>query len=175
MFDKKTNQQPPEIEYGDMDQQVQAVMEKYDRESNVRHWTGIPRKVVRYLMVAFTVYCVLINFLFSWETRIERASFVGCIVFLVFLIFPARKGGGKKENYIPWYDVILALAGGFSYFYFVFNCQKIIAQGIMLSQFEVILGIIGILCTLEACRRSVGIPIVIVSSCFVIYLSLIHI
>ena len=116
MFDKKTNQQPPEIEYGDMDQQVQAVMEKYDRESNVRHWTGIPRKVVRYLMVAFTVYCVLINFLFSWETRIERASFVGCIVFLVFLIFPARKGGGKKEHYIPWYDVVLALAGGFSFF-----------------------------------------------------------
>ena len=177
MFKKKTNQQPPEIkdenltfdENGDIDSQVQAVMEKYDRESNVRNWVGIPRKVIRYLMVAFTIYCVLINFLFSWETRIERASFVGCIVFLVFLIFPARKGGGKKENYIPWYDVILALAGGFSFFYFVFNCQKIIAQGIMLSQFEVILGIIGVLCTLEACRRSVGIPIVIVSSCFIIY------
>ena len=126
MFKKKTNQQPPEIkdenltfdENGDIDSQVQAVMEKYDRESNVRNWVGIPRKVIRYLMVAFTIYCVLINFLFSWETRIERASFVGCIVFLVFLIFPARKGGGKKENYIPWYDVILALAGGFSFFYF---------------------------------------------------------
>ena len=110
MFKKKTNQQPPEIkdenltfdENGDIDSQVQAVMEKYDRESNVRNWVGIPRKVIRYLMVAFTIYCVLINFLFSWETRIERASFVGCIVFLVFLIFPSRKGGGKKENYIPW-------------------------------------------------------------------------
>lgn len=98
MFKDKTNQQPPEIENGDMNQQVQAIMEKYDRESNVRNWTGIPRKAVRYLMVAFTIYCVLINFLFSWETRIERASFVGCIVFLVFLIFPAHKGGGKRNN-----------------------------------------------------------------------------
>ena len=57
MFKKKTNQQPPEIkdenltfdENGDIDSQVQAVMEKYDRESNVRNWVGIPRKVIRYL------------------------------------------------------------------------------------------------------------------------------
>ena len=73
MFKKKTNQQPPEKknenltfdENGDIDSQVQAVMEKYDREANVRNWAGIPRKVIRYLMVAFTIYCVLINFLFS--------------------------------------------------------------------------------------------------------------
>ena len=30
---------------GDIDAQVQAVMEKYDRESNVRHWKGIPKQL----------------------------------------------------------------------------------------------------------------------------------
>ena len=160
-----------EMSQEDLDQKVQEVMEKYDRESNVRKWVGIPRRVIRYLMVAFAVYSVLINFLFNWETRIERASFVGGIVILIFLIFPATKSGrnNKKENYIPWYDIVFALAGGISYFYFVFNCTKIINQGIMIGTAEIVLGIIGILVTLEACRRSVGIPIVIVSSCFIIY------
>ena len=166
---KETNETLVFDEDGDIDAQVQAVMEKYDRESNVRHWKGIPKTVIRYLLVAFAVYSILINFAFNWETRIERASFVGCIIVLIFLIFPFKKNAAKKINYVPWYDLILALAGGFSYFYFVFNCERIVNQGIMLSSFEVVLGIIGVLITLEACRRSVGIPIVIVSSCFLIY------
>lgn len=183
MFKKKTNENAAPIEEKDLSKEfenaetledfehnVQAVMEKYDRESNVRHWQGLPKTVIRYLLVAFIIYAVLINFLFSWETRIERASFVGCIVFLIFLVFPAKKNGQtRKINYIPWYDVILAVLGGGSYFYFALNCNKIISQGIALGQVEIILGIIGVLVTLEACRRSVGLPIVIVSSCFIVY------
>lgn len=158
-----------ELTMEEMEAKVQEVMEKYDRESNTRKWVGLPNSVIRYLMVAFAIYCVLINFLFNWETRIERASFVGCIVVFIFLLFPARKNAAKKQNYVPWYDVLLAIAGGVSYFYFVFNCTKIINQGIMIGTTEMIFGIIGILVTLEACRRSVGFPIVIVASVFIIY------
>ena len=149
---------------------VQAVMEKYDRESNVRIWDGMPRIVVRYMLVAFAIYSILLNFGIDWETRIERASFVGILVFLTFIVFPARKGSHKKKNYIPWYDVILALLGGGSYFYFVFNLDKIIANTIRLEPIDLVIGIIGVVVTLEACRRAVGIPIVIVSSLFIIYM-----
>ena len=165
---QKTIVNGEEIEVMSEDE-LQKIMEKYDTESNVRKWEGIPRQVVRYLMAAFAVYCILLNFIFNWETRIERASFVGAIVFMIFLIFPASKKLKKKTNSIPFYDLILAIAGGFSYFYFVANCQAIIKHGIMLSQFEMILGVVGILVTLEACRRAVGLPIVIVSSAFMIY------
>ncbi|MBU5628019.1 TRAP transporter permease [Oscillibacter sp. MSJ-2] len=149
--------------------EAQAVLEKFDRESNVRIWEGVPRSIVRYLMVAFAVYSVLINLVFNWETRIERASFVGGLVFLIFLIFPATKKGKKKPNHIPWYDLLLGVVGGGTYFYFVFNCQAIIKQGIKLESYQVILGAIGVLITLEACRRATGIPIVVVASCFIIY------
>ena len=149
---------------------VQAVMEKYDRESNVRLWDGIPKTVVRYMLVAFAVYSILLNFGLDWETRIERASFVGILVFLIFIVFPSRKGAGKKRNSLPWYDVILAGLGGGSYFYFVLNLDSIIANTIRLSPVQIAIGIIGVVVTLEACRRAVGIPIVIVSSCFIIYM-----
>jgi TRAP transporter, 4TM/12TM fusion protein len=148
---------------------AEAILKKYDRESNVRIWEGIPRRVVRYLLVGFSVYSILINLIFNWETRVERASFVGALVFLIFLIFPARKGGGHKPNTVPWYDVLLGLAGAFSYFYFVANCQAIINQGIKLNSFQIVLGAVGVLVTLEACRRATGIPIVVVASGFIVY------
>ena len=157
-------EEPPEA----TEEQIQAVMEKYDREANVRHWQGVPRVVVRYMLVAFALYSILLNFGLDWETRIERASFVGILVFLIFIVFPAKKGGGKRVNYIPWYDLILAIIGGGSYFYFVFNLDKIIANTIRLEPIDLVIGLLGVIVTLEGCRRAVGIPIVVVSSAFII-------
>lgn len=179
LFGKKSFKKDPEVEFAfteieseesTVEADVQAVMEKYDRESNVRIWDGIPKYVVRYMLVAFAIYSILLNFGLDWETRIERASFTGLLVFLTFIVFPAQKGARKKLNYIPWYDVILAVLGGGSYFYFVFNLDNIISKTIRLEPLDIAVGIIGVLVTLEACRRSVGIPIVIVSSAFIIYM-----
>ena len=179
LFGKKSKKDPEtEFELTDISAEentnieadVQAVMEKYDRESNVRIWDGVPKSIVRYMLVAFAVYSVLLNFGLNWETRIERASFAGLLVFLTFIVFPAQKGARKKLNYIPWYDVILAILGGGSYFYFVFNLQHIIEKTIRLTPLDLAIGIIGVLVTLEACRRAVGIPIVIVSSAFILYM-----
>ena len=178
LFGKKSFKKDPEVEFAfteigeesTVEADVQAVMEKYDRESNVRIWDGIPKYVVRYMLVGFAIYSVLLNFGIDWETRIERASFTGLLVFLTFIVFPAQKGARKKLNYIPWYDVILAVLGGGSYFYFVFNLQDIISKTIRLDMVDIVIGIIGVVVTLEACRRSVGIPIVIVSSAFIIYM-----
>lgn len=156
------------VQENDASVDAEAIMKKFDRESNTRIYDGIPRYIVRYLLVFFALYSFYINLLANWETRIERASFVGMIVFLVFLIFPAKKGA-VKVNYIPWYDIALGLFGGASYFYFVFNCKDIISRGIALRPFEVVIAVIGILITLEACRRAVGIPIVVVSGAFIIY------
>ena len=118
LFGKKSFKKDPEVEFAfteieseesTVEADVQAVMEKYDRESNVRIWDGIPKYVVRYMLVAFAIYSILLNFGLDWETRIERASFTGLLVFLTFIVFPAQKGARKKLNYIPWYDVILKM------------------------------------------------------------------
>ncbi len=149
--------------------EAQALLEKYDRESNFRIWDGIPRRIVRYLLVAFAIFAVLSNIVFHWETRVARAAFVGSLVVLIFLVFPPTKNGEKHPNTIAWYDLALALLGGFAYFYFVANYRVIISNGINISPLEIVLGIIGLVVTLEACRRAVGIPIVIVACAFIVY------
>jgi hypothetical protein len=40
---------------------VDALMAEYDRESNTRHFRGVPRVIVRYLLAAFTLYVFYMN------------------------------------------------------------------------------------------------------------------
>ncbi len=159
----------------DTQAKVQEVMEKYDRESNVRTYEGIPRIIVRCLLIGFALFCVYMNFFATWDARIRRASFLGFVVLLVFLVFPATKnkpGKPRKVNHVPWYDLAAGILGSASFFYFVLNVQSIIERASRINAFEIIVGIVGILALMEACRRAVGLPILFVAAAFVLYVLL---
>ena len=147
---------------------VEAIMKKFDRESNIRLYQGVPKQIVRYVLVAFSLFMVWMNMFAVWDERIRRSAFLGMIILLVFVVFP-RKKGVSRVNYIPWYDIVLGLAGAASFFYFTFNADAIIKQGIRITTLQMVLGIIGILVLVEACRRAVGLPILIVATGFVLY------
>lgn len=112
---------------GEIQENMHAVMEKYDREANVRQYKGVTGRIVRVLFILFSLYSVFLLF-YPGEIRMERASFVGMIVFLVFLNFPASRDQPKKVNYIPWYDIVLMALGAAAYLYFVINCRTINAD-----------------------------------------------
>ena len=147
---------------------LDAVMKKYDRESNVRIWEGVPKIIVTCILAAFSLFCLYVTLFTSWLEELRLTSFVAFIVFLGFLVFPARKGQ-QRVNYIPWYDVVLMLLGTGSFLYFTFNAMDIIQQGGMFAWHQILIGIVGILCLAEVCRRSVGLPILIVAAAFIIY------
>lgn len=148
---------------------LEAVMRKYDRESNTRPFEGIPRIIVKCMLIGFALFMVYMNMFSNWGEQIRRCLFLGMVIILIFTIYPRRKGTVQKTNYIPWYDWILGIAGSASFFYYVVNFSDIIAKATRIGQTEVIFGVIGILVLTEACRRVTGIPIIIVASAFVIY------
>ncbi|MBP1553220.1 MAG: TRAP transporter permease [Oscillospiraceae bacterium] len=147
---------------------VEAIMKKYDRESNTRIWEGTPKVIIGYLLAAFAVLMVYMNLFANWDERVRRSLFVGIVIVLVFLIYPAKKGSGKV-NHMPIGDIILMVLGSCSFFYFVVNFKEIISHATRISNVEIIVGVIGILVLMEACRRSVGIPILVVASAFIGY------
>ena len=147
---------------------VDEIMKKYDRESNVRIWTGMPKQILRFSLAAFMLFMVWMNIWARWSGQIRRCLFVGMVVLFTFLVFPAKKGN-LKPNHMPWYDIILAIAGCVPYFYYVINYDQIIGKAAMIDQIEIVLGIIGILALAECCRRAVGIPILCVAAFFVLY------
>ena len=147
---------------------VDAIMKKYDRESNVRIWQGKPKLVVQGLLSAFALFLVWMNLFCNWSETQRRPLFLGLVVLLVFLVYPAKKGG-LKPNHIPFYDVILALAGATPYLYFFINEPDLMMRATRITPLEIALGVIGALILFECCRRAVGMPIIIVASCFIVY------
>ena len=174
--DKKTVVSEPEVEskvHHDVEvgtaDDVAEIMKKYDRESNTRIYEGIPQKILHYLLAAFALFVMWMNLFATWGEQFRRPLFLGCVILFVFALYPARKGHPGKVNRIPWYDVILALVGSCSFFYFVINNQSILQRATRITDLEIVLGVIGILVLAECCRRVVGLPILCVASCFVIY------
>ena len=147
---------------------LDAVMKKYDRESNTRIWEGTPKLVITCILAAFSLFCLYVTLFATWLEEWRLTSFVVGIVFLGYLVFPARKGQ-QKTNYIPWYDIVLMVLGTGAFLYFTFNALTIIQQGSKFQWYQIIIGIVGILSLAEVCRRSVGLPILIVAGCFLVY------
>ena len=160
LFKKKTKPEEP------MD--LAAVMKKFDQESNVRVWEGKPRIAVNCVLAAFSLFCLYVTLFASWLEELRLTTFVAWIVFLGFLVFPARKSHHRK-NHIPWYDILAMVLGTAAFLYFSFNAVAIIQQGTRFAPHQIVIGIIGILTLAEVCRRSVGLPILIVAGCFLAY------
>ena len=148
---------------------VQAVLAEFDRESNTRHFSGVPKKIVRYALAAFALFVFYMNLISTWPEQIRRSAFLGLMVLFAFIMYPARKNDAKKVNFLPWYDIVLGLAGSGAFFYFVVNYNTIIKMATRIGQTQIIIGIIGIVILVEACRRVVGVPILFVAGAFVVY------
>ncbi len=146
---------------------VEAVMKKYDRESNTRVWEGVPKIIVTCILAAFSLFCIYVTLFATWLDELRLTSFMAFIMFIGYIVFPARKGV-QKVNYMPWYDVILMIAGTGSFLYYSIFAKEIVAR-YNITGIEVILGIIGVLCLAELCRRSVGIPILCVAGVLLVY------
>ena len=147
---------------------LDAVMKKFDRESNTRIWEGKAKIVVNTILAIFSLFCIYVTFFATWLDAIRLSSFMGAILLIGFLVYPAKKGE-QKVNSLPWYDIILLVLGSGSFFYYTFDAETIIQQGNKFEFYQIIIGAIGILCLLELCRRCVGIPIIIVAVAFIVY------
>ena len=95
---------------------------------------------------------------------------------LAFLLYPARRG--RFDRPVSWADIVLAAAAAGAALYLFFGYDGLVRrQGVLLEwqlagrtiPVEAILGGAGILLLLEATRRAIGIPLVIVCTLFLLY------
>ena len=147
---------------------LDAVMKKFDRESNVRIWEGKPRIAVNLVLASFSLFCIYVTLFTGWLEEHRLTSFMAWIVFLGFLVFPARKTG-HRVNHMPWYDILAMVLGTAAFLYFTAFAMDIIQQGSRFETYQILIGIVGILALAEVCRRSVGLPILIVAAFFIVY------
>ena len=149
---------------------VEAVMKKYDRESNTRIWEGAPKHVVRWIMVAFSLWSICVTLFSNALPEVRLSLFLGLVLVMGFLNFPARKDH-VKVNTMPWYDIIIMVLGAGAFFYYAANAERIIKLSLRATKepLLLVLGVLGILALIELCRRSVGLPILCVVGALLVY------
>ncbi len=154
-------------EYEVDQENLEEVMKKYDRESNVRVWKGKPAIAVKAVLIGFSLFCIWVTLFATFLEEIRLTAFMGLIVFLGFLTYPAKKGQ-NRVNYIPWYDIVGMILGAGAFLYYTFNANAIIQQGTRFQPYQIVIALIGIIALLEVTRRSVGWPILLVALFLVI-------
>ena len=172
---KKKSQTAPAVDTApaaesssDMETDLDEVMRKYDRESATRIWEGTPKIIITVIMTLFSLYCLYMTLFSTALPEVRLTLFVGCIIILGFLTYPAKKGH-VRVNSLPWYDIVLMLVGSACFFYFAINAFTLIQLATRIEPIHVIIGVIGILVLIELCRRCVGIPILCVVAALLIY------
>jgi len=149
---------------------VDEIMRKYDRESNTRVWEGKPKMVVNAILTLFSLFCIYVTLFANFMEQVRLSSFLGVIIIIGFLTYPAKKGK-VKVNHMPWYDVVLMILGAGAFLFYTFNAQTVVKLNMRVTKetLYIVVGVIGILVLAELCRRSVGIPILCVAGFFMVY------
>ena len=150
---------------------VEAVMRKYDKESNTRIWEGKPKFVIDALMAAFSLYCIWSTLFSNWGIEKRLTFFMGCMIILGFITYPITKKH-VKVNSLPWYDIVIMALGAGAFFYYCFTYDIFavtVKSASSMTSFYSIVGLIGVLSVVELCRRCVGLPILFVAGALVIY------
>jgi TRAP transporter 4TM/12TM fusion protein len=149
--------------------------------SPTKNLTGLHLKIVVAIAITWSLfqlwYASPFPFIFNigmFKGLPARAIHLGFALLLAFLIFPISKN--KK---ISIFDIFISIVAFFSCLYIYFFYDQLIDRGgvllnINLGQniiipIELIIGICGILILLEATRRAIGIPLVIIAVCFLLF------
>ncbi len=95
------------------------------------------------------------------------AIFFAFVLALVFLLVPGRKKMAMDR--VPWYDSLFALLSLIVGLYAALFYKEIVVEMGLLFPQRIVLGVIAILLLLEATRRLIGWPFLIIVICFIFY------
>ena len=154
----------------EQERSAEELMRELDRDSMTRLLTGRRKRVVDIAFIAYAVIMMVMTLVVSGATPYTRQPlFLGLTLCIGYLKYPATKKMGNRENYLPWYDIALAVLSLLTYGYYVVNQNNIILMAQRIGLTEIIIGLIALALLVELVRRAVGLPIICVAGAFVVY------
>ena len=146
-----------------------------ETESGARNPTGVfPKKMLFYVPLAWTLFQLwyasplpfIFNILVLNDTE-ARAIHLSFAIFLSFTAFPTFKK--SPTRFIPLQDWALGLIGAFCSSYLYIFYESLADRPGNPNSTDLIVAAIGLILLLEATRRALGPPLMIVATVFIIY------
>lgn len=144
-----------------------ALLADIDKESAYRRLSGSWHLIITVLLIAFSLFQLGTSILGTLPAQLQRMVHLGFVMLLGFWLYPATSKGDRNKMH-PL-DFVLGLAFVGIAGYYIINYKDLVARSGAYTTLDLIIGAIGIVLVLEACRRIVGIPIVVIASLFILY------
>ena len=146
---------------------AEAVLRKYDTESNTRNLSGLMALIVSAIAITFSLFQLYTSVFGVLDAHLQRAIHLSFGMALIFLMYPTRASWSKTS--VHPLDVLLSIIGAALPMYVVVFYSDLVLRSGQITSEDMIVGTLGILMVIEAARRVVGWPIVIVAILFMVY------
>lgn len=131
-------------------------------------YAGICGKIVAALCICFSLFQIYTGIFGTLDAMIQRCVHLSFGISLVFLLCPTKKSWIKGGRFHP-IDILFTVLAVIPPVYILVNYQQLILRAGTVTPTDALVGLLGIVMVLEAARRIVGLPIVIVVLCFLLY------
>ena len=148
--------------------QADAVLKKYDRESNTVHYAGLPKKIVAAIAITFSIFQLYTATFGILDAQLQRAVHLGFGLALAYLLYPCRRAW-TRDSFVHPVDALFAILGAAAPAYVVIQYRELVTRAGSATTTDIVVGGIGILLVIEAARRVVGLPMVTVVLFFLAY------
>ena len=140
----------------------------------MRKLDGIVAKGLYVYVLAMGLFHIYTAVFGTFEAYLQRAIHLTWVRPMCFVLYPFAAGRKRQaiETSVPWFDWIFAALSALPGIYIMLNYDEIMMrmQGVDdLTTAQLVLGTLLILLLLEATRRIVGLPLVIVAVFFTVY------
>ncbi len=153
------------VDSSDIEQE--EILRKLDKESSYRKLGGAMGKIIIIILALFTTFQLYTAIMGSLPAQLQRMTHLGFVICLAYLLYPATKKGRRDKIFIL--DFIFAIAFFGIIFYYITNYEAIINRSGTYNKLDVIVAGIAVLLVMEACRRVVGLPIVVIATVFILF------
>ncbi|MBO5589358.1 MAG: TRAP transporter permease [Anaerovibrio sp.] len=143
------------------------VLKKYDKESDTMLYTGVMAKIVSAIAITFSVFQLYTAIFGVLDAQLQRAVHLGFALALSYLLYPTRRSWSRTK--VHPLDVLLSILGAAAPAYICIMYRELAMRAGMVTPTDMIIGVLGLLLVVEATRRVVGIPMVVVVLVFLTY------
>ncbi|HWP52091.1 MAG TPA: TRAP transporter permease [Clostridia bacterium] len=138
-----------------------------DKESAYRTFTGWQNTVITIILVCFTTFQLFSSITGRVPQQQVRYIHLGFAIALAFWLYPASVKFSRTKLNI--FDLLFGVAFVGVISYCVLNYTELLKRAGRFSDMDMYVGILAIILLIEACRRVVGVPIVVIACIFILY------
>ena len=120
---------------------AEAILKKYDKESDKMEYTGFMAKFVAALAISFSAFQIYTAIFGVLDAQLQRAVHLGFGLALVYLLYPTRKSWSRHK--LHPFDLLLAILGAAAPAYIIMEYQSLVLRAGLTSGEELVWGLMG--------------------------------